>query len=72
MDIPTGSKVSNYPEPFARRMTKREKKRLGEYFGLKNFGVNLTRPAPGGESALMHAHSQRTNWFTSSTANSRW
>ena len=40
-------------------MTRREKKRLGEHFGLKNFGVNLTRLAPGGESALMHAHSKQ-------------
>ena len=59
MDIPAGAKTTNYPEPFASRMTKREKKRLGEHFGLKNFGVNLTRLAPGGESALMHAHSRQ-------------
>ena len=58
-DIPAAGRVSNYPEPFASRMGKREKKRLGEHFGLKNFGVNLTRLAPGGESALMHAHSRQ-------------
>ncbi len=58
-DIPAGAKASNYPEPFYSRMTRREKKRLGEHFGLKNFGVNLTRLAPGGESALMHAHSKQ-------------
>ena len=59
MDIPTAAKASNYPEPFASRMTKREKKQLGEHLGLKNFGVNLTRLAPGGQSALMHAHSRQ-------------
>lgn len=59
MGIATRTKVSNYPEPFCSRMTKREKKLLGEHFGLKNFGVNLTRLAPGGESALMHAHSRQ-------------
>ncbi len=40
-------------------MAKREKRQLGEVFGLKNFGVNLTRLAPGGESALLHRHSRQ-------------
>ena len=40
-------------------MNKREKRRIGDFFGLKNFGVNLTRLAPGGWSALMHAHSKQ-------------
>ena len=35
------------------------KRALGDFFGLKNFGVNLTRIAPGGESALMHTHSKQ-------------
>ena len=56
MDVPTRTKVSDYPEPFFSRMAGRQKKALGEFFGLNNFGVNLTRLAPGGESALMHAH----------------
>ncbi len=47
---------SNYPEPFFSRMSKREKQVLGDQFGLTNFGVNLTRLKPGGESALMHRH----------------
>ena len=50
---------SNYPEPFATRMARREKRPLGDRFGLKNFGVNLTRIAPGGESALFHRHSRQ-------------
>ncbi|HJQ61115.1 MAG TPA: cupin domain-containing protein [Vineibacter sp.] len=50
---------SNYPEPFAARMAKREKRPLGDLFGLKNFGVNLTRLAPGGHSSLMHRHSRQ-------------
>ena len=28
-------------------------------FGLTNFGVNLTRLAPGGSSALRHAHTKQ-------------
>ncbi|MGV8932987.1 MAG: hypothetical protein ACOH1I_00065 [Gallionellaceae bacterium] len=49
-------KPSNYPEPFATRMTGRDKRPLGDIFGLSNFGVNLTRLLPGGGSALRHAH----------------
>lgn len=52
-------KPSNYPEPFFSRMARREKRPLGELFGLRNFGVNLTRLAPGGESALLHRHSRQ-------------
>lgn len=52
-------KPSNYPEPFFSRMGGRVKRPLGDLFGLKNFGVNLTTLAPGGESALMHRHSRQ-------------
>ncbi len=58
-NVPARTRPSSYPEPFASRMSKRGKKPLGDFFGLKNFGVNLTRLAPGGESALMHAHSRQ-------------
>lgn len=51
------AKASNYPEPFAGRMAGREKRPLGDVFGLTNFGVNLTRLKPGAQSALRHAHS---------------
>jgi uncharacterized cupin superfamily protein len=37
----------------------REKRVLGDLFGLKNFGVNLTRLAPGAMSALRHAHTKQ-------------
>ena len=56
-DVPPRTRPSNYPEPFFSRMARREKRALGDFFGLKNFGVNLTRIAPGGETALMHSHS---------------
>ncbi|MFA6984661.1 MAG: cupin domain-containing protein [Arenimonas sp.] len=54
---PPRAKPSVYPEPFASRMVGREKKPLGDLFSLSNFGVNLTRLAPGALSALRHAHS---------------
>jgi uncharacterized cupin superfamily protein len=58
-DAPLRSKPSTYPEPFFSRMLKREKRPLGDLFGLKNFGVNLTRLHPGGESALLHRHTRQ-------------
>ena len=51
------SRPSNYPEAFRPVVRGREKRPLGEYFGLTNFGVNLTRLKPGAQSALRHAHS---------------
>ncbi len=60
---PARTKPSNYPEPFFSRMAKREKRPLGDLFGLKNFGVNLTRLAPGGESALLHRHSKQDEFI---------
>jgi len=56
---PPRARPSNYPEPFLSRMAKREKRPLGDLFGLKSFGVNLTRLSPGGESALLHQHSRQ-------------
>ena len=50
------AKQSNYPEPFRSRVAGRLKRPLGDVFGLVNFGVNLTRLAPGAASALHHAH----------------
>jgi len=58
-DVPVRQRASNYPAPFAQRMTGREKRPLGEMFGLTNFGVNLTRLAPGAISALHHRHSRQ-------------
>lgn len=56
---PARVRPSNYPEPFASRMAGRTKQPLGDLFGLSNFGVNLTRLAPGASSALRHAHSKQ-------------
>ena len=53
---PLRAKASNYPDPFAARVAGREKRPLGDMFGLTSFGVNLTRLAPGAETALMHVH----------------
>lgn len=58
-EAPLRAKATNYPEPFASRMAGRQKRPLGDLFGLANFGVNLTRLAPGAVSALRHAHSKQ-------------
>lgn len=58
-DVAPRTRPSNYPEPFASRMAGREKRQLGDAFGLVNFGVNLTRLAPGAVSALRHAHTKQ-------------
>ena len=58
-DAPARAFRTNYPEPFASRMAGRDKRPLGDLFGLANFGVNLTRLAPGGSSALRHAHTKQ-------------
>lgn len=44
-------------------MRGREKRPLGDLFGLTNFGVNLTRVAPGGVSALRHAHATQDEFI---------
>ena len=62
-EAPARIKPSNYPEPFASRMTGREKRPLGDLFGLTNFGVNLTRLAPNAVSALRHAHSKQDEFI---------
>jgi uncharacterized cupin superfamily protein len=41
----------------------REKRQLGDVFGLKNFGVNLTTLAPKAESALLHRHSRQDEFI---------
>jgi uncharacterized cupin superfamily protein len=57
--VPPRAKPSNYPEPFFSRMAGRDKRPLGDLFGLVNFGVNLTRLKPGGSSSIRHAHTKQ-------------
>lgn len=62
-EAPTRVKPSSYPEPFATRVAARVKSPLGDLFGLKNFGINLTRLLPGGESALLHRHTKQDEFI---------
>ena len=49
---------SSYPAPFDADCARREKRRLGDAFGLTQFGVNLVRLPPGQWSAQRHWHSR--------------
>ena len=62
-EAPQRARPSSYPEPFASQMAGRQKRPLGDLFGLTNFGVNLTTLAPGGVSALRHAHTKQDEFI---------
>jgi uncharacterized cupin superfamily protein len=57
LDVAPPAVQTGYPEPFASQVAGRLKRRLGEAFGLTNFGVNLCRLAPGAVSSMRHHHS---------------
>jgi uncharacterized cupin superfamily protein len=52
-----------YPAPYASLVEGRLKRKLGAYFGLTNFGVNLTHLSPGAISALAHSHSKQDEFI---------
>lgn len=55
--VPSRASRSIYPAPIGNRFEGRDKKVLGDVFGIQKFGVNLTRLAPGAFSSLRHTHS---------------
>ena len=57
IEVTPRAKASNYPDPLAARVAERQKRILGDLYGLKSFGVNLTRLPPGCPSSLHHRHS---------------
>jgi uncharacterized cupin superfamily protein len=52
-----------YPEPYASQVKGRLKRKLGDYFGLTQFGVNLTHLSPGAVSAMAHSHSKQDEFI---------
>lgn len=58
-DAPLRARPSVYPPMLDARIKGREKRPLGDVFGLRNFGVNLTRLPPGAASSLRHAHTRQ-------------
>jgi uncharacterized cupin superfamily protein len=61
--IPAPDKKTIYPPPYASLVEGRHKRKLGEFFGLTRFGVNLTQLAPGAISALLHHHSNQDEFI---------
>ena len=61
--IPAPMGKTIYPEPYASFVKGRLKHKLGEFFGLTNFGVNLTHLSPGAMSALAHSHSKQDEFI---------
>ncbi len=53
------SNATSYPEPYRAENQRRWNRRLGDHAGLANFGVNLTRIVPGGQSSCRHWHSRQ-------------
>jgi uncharacterized cupin superfamily protein len=61
--VPPSRAGRGYPEPFAARVAGRERRVLGDAFGLTKFGVNLTRLPPGSMSALRHTHTREDEFI---------
>jgi uncharacterized cupin superfamily protein len=66
-EVPARQQLSNYPAAIlaqvAPQLMGRKKRALGNHFGLGNFGVNLTRLAPGAVSALLHGHMRQDEFI---------
>jgi uncharacterized cupin superfamily protein len=57
------SNTTSYPEKFRADNSQRWNRRLGDHAGLTNFGVNLTRIMPGGQSSARHAHARQDEFI---------
>ncbi|BAY44010.1 hypothetical protein SAMD00079811_16040 [Scytonema sp. HK-05] len=60
--VPT-ERRTNYPDEFKPIVAGRVRQRLGNFAGLKNFGVNLVKLEPGSSSALRHWHSHEDEFI---------
>lgn len=58
-EVPPRARATGYPADLAARVAGRDKRPLGDLFGLSTFGVNLTRLAPGAWTALHHRHERQ-------------
>ena len=59
LEVPVLNRKSIYPAPLSSQVEGRIKHRLGDHFGLGNFGINLTELRPGSVSALLHYHTKQ-------------
>lgn len=63
MNVPARQVPTGFPADLVASLTGREKRVLGDPFGLTNFGVNLVRLPPGAASSLRHAHARQDEWI---------
>jgi uncharacterized cupin superfamily protein len=63
VEVPAPNRKSIYPPPFAAQVEGRIKHRLGDHFGLTNFGINLTELAAGSVSAMLHHHNRQDEFI---------
>lgn len=61
--IPASMGKTIYSEPYAALVKGRLKRKLGEYFGLTNYKVNLTHLNLGAISVLAHNHSKQDKFI---------
>lgn len=54
---------SSYPGGYARQIGDRSQKRLGDPYGLTQFGANLVRLGPGAMSSLRHWHEKQDEFL---------
>jgi len=54
---------SGYPEPYRSRVLPREKRALGDAFGLAKIGINHTILPPGRESSMRHWHTHEEEFI---------
>lgn len=54
---------TGYPAAYRALVEKRERARLGDALGLKNFGVNLLRLPPGAGSSQRHWHTKQDEFI---------
>ena len=57
------SNATSYPEQHRAANQQRWNRRLGDHAKLINFGANLTRIVPGGQSSYRHAHSRQDEFI---------
>jgi uncharacterized cupin superfamily protein len=57
------SNATSYPEPYRSANQQRWNRRLGNHANLTNFGVNLVRIVPGGQSSCRHAHTRQDEFI---------
>ena len=62
LDVPE-SNFTSYPPAHRAINQNRYNRRLADHAGLTNYGVNMTRIIPGGQSSYRHAHSHQDEFI---------